>query len=85
MHGKKQQNVAEKVIWSQKQLKDDTGEVVLSGIHTYGETVHVFVERKNYNGIFMPGYQRMENRITIQQKRACYMLIIVWEMLAGTK
>jgi len=38
-------------------LKDDNGEVVLSGIHTYGETVHVFVERKNYRGAFMPGYK----------------------------
>lgn len=38
-------------------LKDDNGEVVLSGIHTYGDTVHLFVERKNYNGIFMPGFR----------------------------
>jgi len=38
-------------------LKDEFGEVVLSGIHTYGETVHVFVERKNYKGVFMPGYR----------------------------
>ncbi len=38
-------------------LKDADGEVVLSGIHTYGETVHLFVERKNYNGPFMPGYR----------------------------
>jgi len=38
-------------------LKDHDGEVVLSGIHTYGETVHVFVERKNYRGAFMPGYK----------------------------
>ncbi len=37
-------------------LKDSDGEVVLSGIHTYGETVHVFVERRNYKGVFMPGY-----------------------------
>jgi 4-hydroxyphenylpyruvate dioxygenase len=29
----------------------------MSGIHTYGETLHVFVERKNYNGIFLPGYK----------------------------
>lgn len=36
---------------------DEHGEVVRSGIYTYGDTVHVFVERKNYNGIFMPGYQ----------------------------
>lgn len=38
-------------------LKDDRGEVVLSGIHTYGDTVHVFVERKNYSGVFMPHYR----------------------------
>jgi len=38
-------------------LKDDAGEVVLSGIHTYGDTVHLFVERKNYSGIFMPGFR----------------------------
>ena len=38
-------------------LKDDDGEVVLCGIHTYGETVHLFVERKNYNGVFMPGFK----------------------------
>src|SRR4030095_6833019 len=37
-------------------LKDDDGEVVLSGIHLYGDTVHVFVERKSYTGLFMPGY-----------------------------
>ncbi len=38
-------------------LKDDNGEVVLSGIHTYGDTVHLFVERKNYKGVFMPGFR----------------------------
>jgi 4-hydroxyphenylpyruvate dioxygenase len=41
-------------------LKDDSGEVVMSGIHTYGETVHVFIERKNYNGVFLPGYKKWE-------------------------
>jgi 4-hydroxyphenylpyruvate dioxygenase len=40
--------------------KDEFGEVVKSGIHTYGETVHVFVERKNYKGVFMPGYVKWE-------------------------
>ena len=35
---------------------DDYGEVVRAGIRTYGDTVHVFVERKNYNGVFLPGY-----------------------------
>lgn len=41
--------------------KDEHGEVVRAGIHTYGETVHIFVERKNYNGIFLPGYQKWES------------------------
>jgi len=36
--------------------KDEHGEIVQSGIHTYGETVHIFVERKNYKGVFMPGF-----------------------------
>jgi 4-hydroxyphenylpyruvate dioxygenase len=38
-------------------LKDKDGEVVFSGIHTYGETVHLFIERKNYQGVFMPGFR----------------------------
>lgn len=37
-------------------LLDHHGEVVKAGIHTYGETIHIFVERKNYSGIFMPGF-----------------------------
>ncbi len=36
---------------------DADGSVVMSGIHTYGETLHLFVERKNYNGVFLPGYK----------------------------
>ena len=41
--------------------KDKHGEVIRSGIYTYGETVHVFVERKNYNGIFLPGYTKWDS------------------------
>ena len=41
--------------------KDEHGEVVRSGIYTYGETVHVFVERKNYNGVFLPGFEKWES------------------------
>jgi 4-hydroxyphenylpyruvate dioxygenase len=37
--------------------EDNEGKVVRSGIHTYGETVHIFVERKDYNGIFLPGFK----------------------------
>jgi 4-hydroxyphenylpyruvate dioxygenase len=38
-------------------LKDEFGEVVVASIKTYGETIHTFVERKNYNGPFLPGYK----------------------------
>ena len=41
--------------------KDKDGEVVRSGIYTYGETVHIFVERKNYHGTFLPGYVKWES------------------------
>jgi 4-hydroxyphenylpyruvate dioxygenase len=41
--------------------KDEHGEVVRSGIYTYGETVHMFVERKNYKGLFLPGFQKWES------------------------
>lgn len=41
--------------------KDEFGEVVRSGIHTYGDTVHIFVERKNYRGAFLPGFQPWES------------------------
>jgi 4-hydroxyphenylpyruvate dioxygenase len=41
--------------------KDEHGEVVRSGIYTYGETIHMFVERKNYKGEFLPGYQKWES------------------------
>lgn len=44
-----------------KTIKDDHGHVVLSGIHTYGETVHVFVERSGYNGPFMPGFREWKS------------------------
>ena len=41
--------------------EDANGYVIRSGIHTYGETVHIFVERKNYDGIFLPGYKKWES------------------------
>tara|TARA_B100000902_G_scaffold43752_1_gene51416 strand:+ start:2298 stop:3422 length:1125 start_codon:yes stop_codon:yes gene_type:complete len=42
-------------------IEDKNGVVIRSGIHTYGDTVHVFVERKNYNGIFLPGFEKWES------------------------
>jgi 4-hydroxyphenylpyruvate dioxygenase len=42
-------------------LSDDNGEVVMSGIHTYGDTVHLFIERNGYSGVFMPGFRKWES------------------------
>jgi 4-hydroxyphenylpyruvate dioxygenase len=41
--------------------EDDFGKVVRSGIYTYGETVHIFVERNAYDGPFLPGYKKWES------------------------
>ena len=40
---------------------DEHGEIVKAGIYTYGETVHMFVERKNYHGTFLPGFKKWES------------------------
>jgi 4-hydroxyphenylpyruvate dioxygenase len=42
-------------------LTDEFGELKMSGIYTYGETIHMFIERKNYTGPFMPGYEKWES------------------------
>jgi 4-hydroxyphenylpyruvate dioxygenase len=44
-----------------KTEKDASGEVKIAAIHTYGETLHVFVERKKYNGFFLPGFVKWES------------------------
>lgn len=41
--------------------KDAHGEVKRAGIYTYGETIHMFVERKNYKGVFLPGFEKWES------------------------
>lgn len=41
--------------------EDADGKVVRSGIYTYGEVVHIFVERRDYKGLFLPGYQKWES------------------------
>lgn len=47
-------------------LKDKDGEVKIASIHTYGETIHTFVERKNYKGTFLPGYVKAESKFPIK-------------------
>jgi 4-hydroxyphenylpyruvate dioxygenase len=44
-------------------LRDDGGEVVIAGIHTYGDTIHSLVERRNYQGLFLPGFQPVTSRV----------------------
>src|SRR6201994_5105477 len=39
--------------------EDGDGRVVTASIAAYGDTIHTFVERKDYHGIFFPGYQPM--------------------------
>lgn len=48
-----------------KVLSDEDGEVRMTAIKTYGETIHTFVERKNYSGVFMPGFKPVDNGIEI--------------------
>jgi 4-hydroxyphenylpyruvate dioxygenase len=43
-------------------LRDDAGEVVVAGIHTYGDTIHSLIERRNYKGLFLPGFQNVSPR-----------------------
>lgn len=49
------------VAFAPKKLRDEHGEVVLAAIKTYGDTIHTLVERKNYEGVFMPGYRAQRN------------------------
>ena len=44
-----------------KTIHDENGEIKMSGIHIYGDTVHLFIERKNYKGVFMPGFRKHES------------------------
>lgn len=47
-------------------FEDENGYAIISAIRTYGETVHKFVERKNYNGAFLPGYKKVENAMEVK-------------------
>jgi 4-hydroxyphenylpyruvate dioxygenase len=49
-----------------KTLKDEFGEVVLASIKTYGETIHTFVERRSYKGVFMPGYKAVKSSVDVK-------------------
>jgi len=42
-------------------LRDDDGEIVVAAIKTYGETIHSLVERRDYRGLFMPGFRPVQS------------------------
>ncbi|GJM32151.1 MAG: 4-hydroxyphenylpyruvate dioxygenase [Saprospiraceae bacterium] len=46
--------------------KDEHGQVRTASIHTYGETIHTFVERKDYHGAFFPGFEARKSQMEIQ-------------------
>jgi 4-hydroxyphenylpyruvate dioxygenase len=47
-------------------VTDKDGEVVIAAIQTYGQTIHKFVERKNYKGAFMPGFQPRKGTVPVK-------------------
>src|SRR6202158_1764682 len=47
--------------------KDEQGAVRISAIAAYGDTIHGFVERKNYHGVFFPGFKAMESEDIISR------------------
>jgi 4-hydroxyphenylpyruvate dioxygenase len=53
-------------VFPPKKLTDEHGEVVVSAIKTYGDTIHTFVERKNYKGAFLPGFQPAKSLFKIE-------------------
>jgi 4-hydroxyphenylpyruvate dioxygenase len=46
--------------------EDENGSVVRSGIHIYGDSVHIFVERDRYNGPFLPGFEAWDSGMEIR-------------------
>ena len=44
-----------------KIIKDKNGSVIISAVKTFGDTIHTFVERKDYTGPFLPGFKRTQN------------------------
>jgi 4-hydroxyphenylpyruvate dioxygenase len=53
-------------------LRDDDGEVVIAAIKIYGDTIHSLVERRNYRGLFLPGFQRRDPRYQAQPTGLLY-------------
>ncbi len=61
-------------------LKDEHGEVVIAAIRTYGDTIHSLVERRNYKGLFMPGFQPARVAVRAGAGRASSTSTTAWAM-----
>ncbi|MBS1625894.1 MAG: 4-hydroxyphenylpyruvate dioxygenase [Bacteroidetes bacterium] len=55
-----------KAVMNPVKITDEHGEVVISAIQTYGQTIHKFIERKNYYGAFLPGYQPRKSAVPVK-------------------
>ena len=55
-----------------KVLKDDKGEIVVAAIGIYGDTIHSIVERRNYKGAFMPGFEPRKPRYQAKETGLLY-------------
>ena len=45
------------------EINDDNGDAIISSIHTFGDTINTFIQRNNYNGPFLPGYQGHQSKL----------------------
>ena len=66
-----------------KEESDEHGTIVTSAIYTYGETIHVFVERKNYNGLFLPGFTEWKSAYRPKETGLLYVDHIVGNVNEG--
>jgi 4-hydroxyphenylpyruvate dioxygenase len=65
-------------------FEDEFGEVIKASIKTYGDTIHTFVERKNYRGVFMPGFDKWESEYEPESKGLKYIDHMVGNVELGS-
>ena len=67
-------------------LRDASGEVRVASIGIYGDTVHSFVERRNYRGAFLPGFEAVTAEDTLARPVGPASTSITWwAMSAGAR
>lgn len=71
-------------VMTPNEIQDKEGSVVIASIKTYGDTIHTFVERKNYKGLFLPGFQKWESEYNPPSKGLKYIDHMVGNVELGT-